>query len=101
MRWNVNAIITDFTKTWLDLRSDLQSEFENTSCFNEANYPSPVVADYEKIGSQYGRFFLWTTFKFYTPVMMAYSRLAKAYLESIAGPFDEPAAISTVIKAEA
>jgi len=82
VRWNVNAIITDFTKTWLDLRSDLQT-------------------DYEKIGSQYGRFFLWTTFKFYTPVMMAYSRLAKAYLESIAGPFDEPAAISTVIKAEA
>ncbi|KAF8914290.1 PLC-like phosphodiesterase [Gymnopilus junonius] len=82
VRWNVNAIITDFTKNLLMILS-------------------PFVADYEKIGSQYGRFFLWTTFKFYTPVMLAYSRLAQTYLESIAGPFDEPVAVSPTIKTEA
>ena len=27
VRWEVDAILTDVTKTWLDLRSALQSEF--------------------------------------------------------------------------
>ncbi|KAF9567419.1 PLC-like phosphodiesterase [Agrocybe pediades] len=74
VRWGVNGIITDTTKTWLDLRSALQT-------------------DYEKIGSQYGRFFLWTTLKFYTPVILAYSRKSQSYLESIAGPFEDPSSV--------
>ncbi|KAF8165680.1 PLC-like phosphodiesterase [Crassisporium funariophilum] len=69
VRWEVNAIITDVTKTWLDLRAALQT-------------------DYDKIGSQYGRIFLWTTLRFYPPFLNAYNRKAQAYLESIAGPFD-------------
>lgn len=71
VRWGVSAIITDVTKTWLDLRSALQG-------------------DYEKVGSQYGRIFLWTTFRFYTPFLFASSRRAQTYLENIAGPFDTP-----------
>ncbi|PPQ63159.1 hypothetical protein CVT24_005799, partial [Panaeolus cyanescens] len=69
-RWGVNAIITDTTQTWLDLRKALQN-------------------DYEKIGAQYGRFFLWTTWKFYSPVLRWYSRYSKNHMEKIAGPFDE------------
>ncbi|KAF8969351.1 PLC-like phosphodiesterase [Flammula alnicola] len=80
VRWEVNAIITDVTKTWLDLRSALQT-------------------DYEKIGSQYGRVFLWTTFRFYTPVIFAYNRWIQNYLESIAGPFDDSA--NSVVEAKA
>ncbi|KAH9482332.1 Phosphatidylglycerol phospholipase C [Psilocybe cubensis] len=69
VRWEVDAIITDVTKTWLDLRSALQT-------------------DYDSIGSQYGRFFLWTSLKFYMPVLAMYNRKVQTYLESIAGPFD-------------
>jgi len=72
VRWGVNAIITDVTKTWLDLRSALQM-------------------DYDKIVSQHGRIFLWTTLTYYTPVQALFVRLAQTYLEHIAGPFDEPA----------
>ncbi|KAF5387680.1 hypothetical protein D9615_000752 [Tricholomella constricta] len=69
VRWEVNVIITDVTKTWLDMRTALQT-------------------DYEKIGSQYGRIFLWTTPRFYTPFLLAHSKQAQIHLERIAGPFD-------------
>jgi hypothetical protein len=69
VRWGVNAIITDVTKTWIDLRSALQG-------------------DYEKVGSQFGRTFLWTTLRFYTPFLFRDSRKSQTYLENIAGPFD-------------
>ncbi|KAG6823672.1 hypothetical protein H0H93_003254, partial [Arthromyces matolae] len=70
-RWGVDAILTDDTKVWLELRAALKN-------------------DYEKTGSQYGRLFLWTTPMFYTPILMAYSHMGKKYLERIAGPFDLP-----------
>jgi len=69
VRWEVDVIITDVTKTWLDMRKALET-------------------DYEKIGSQYGRIFLWTTPQYYTPILHVYSKQAKIYLERIAGPFD-------------
>ncbi|KAF8638606.1 hypothetical protein AX17_002147 [Amanita inopinata Kibby_2008] len=69
VRWEVNAIITDVTKTWLELRLALQT-------------------DYDKIVSRYGRVFLWTTLKFYTPVLLATSRVVRYHLEQVAGPFD-------------
>jgi len=72
VRWGVTAIITDVTKTWLDLRSTLQM-------------------DYEKIVSQHGRSFLWTTLVYYTPFQLMLRLLERAFLEYIAGPFDEPA----------
>jgi phosphatidylglycerol phospholipase C len=70
VRWEVHAIITDVTQTWLNMRTALQ-------------------ADYEKIGSQYGRIFLWTTLNFYTPFQIARSHWAQTRLENIAGPFDD------------
>jgi hypothetical protein len=69
VRWEVDVILTDCTKTWLDLRASLQS-------------------DYEKIGSQYGRLFLWTSLVFYKPVVLTFQYLNHMKLESIAGPFD-------------
>ncbi|KJA29766.1 hypothetical protein HYPSUDRAFT_60618 [Hypholoma sublateritium FD-334 SS-4] len=74
VRWEVNAIITDVTKTWLDLRSALQT-------------------DYDKIGSQYGRSFLWTTLHFYTPFLFLAKRESLKDLESKAGPFDYVASL--------
>jgi len=69
VRWEVNAIITDVTQTWLDLRKNLQS-------------------DYHKTGSQYGRIFLWTTPHWYSPFLYYRSRLLQIALERVAGPFD-------------
>jgi len=69
VRWEVGVILTDSTKTWVDLRKSLQS-------------------DYEKIGSQYGRGFLWTSLLFYSPVVLLFQYLTQTKLESIAGPFD-------------
>ncbi|TFK17115.1 PLC-like phosphodiesterase [Coprinopsis marcescibilis] len=69
VRWEVNVIITDVTRTWLELRDALQN-------------------DYEKIVSQYSRLFLWTTLNFYAPFLAAYSRQSKLDLEKVAGPFE-------------
>ncbi|KAI0722667.1 PLC-like phosphodiesterase [Earliella scabrosa] len=68
VRWGIDVIITDTTKTWLDLRSALQ-------------------VDYDKIAAQYSRMFYWTTLEFYTP-MQVYQRIRDhSYLEGYAGPF--------------
>ncbi|KIP10348.1 hypothetical protein PHLGIDRAFT_33894 [Phlebiopsis gigantea 11061_1 CR5-6] len=68
VRWGVDAILTDVTKTWLDLRAALQ-------------------VDYDKIARQHGRLFLWTSMRYYTPVQVLLRMKAKAWLESAAGPF--------------
>ncbi|ESK89741.1 glycerophosphodiester phosphodiesterase [Moniliophthora roreri MCA 2997] len=67
-RWGVDVIITDVTQTWLEMRRNLST-------------------DYEKIGGRYGRVFLWTTLRYYTPYQQGMEFLARRYLESIAGPF--------------
>ncbi|TDL29368.1 PLC-like phosphodiesterase [Rickenella mellea] len=67
VRWKVDAIITDVTKTWLDLRATLQ-------------------ADYEKANSQLGRFFLWTTPWYWLPVQLFFWRLQWFFLEKNGGP---------------
>ncbi|KAF4601277.1 hypothetical protein EYR38_005929 [Pleurotus pulmonarius] len=69
VRWEVDAILTDTTKTWLDMRQALN-------------------VDYDKIGAQYSRFFLWTTWKFYAPIIYLRNHLIQLRLERIAGPFD-------------
>ncbi|PSR81019.1 hypothetical protein PHLCEN_2v6550 [Hermanssonia centrifuga] len=70
VRWDVDAILTDVTKTWLDLRSALS-------------------VDYDKIASQHGRLFLWTSLWYYPPVQSFFRQKMKARLESFAGPFQE------------
>ncbi|EEB92796.1 hypothetical protein MPER_08644, partial [Moniliophthora perniciosa FA553] len=83
-RWGVDVIITDVTQTWLEMRRNLST-------------------DYEKIGGQYGRVFLWTTLRYYTPYQQGKEFLDKRYLESIAGPFNSadtelPPATATTIR---
>ncbi|KAF9266177.1 PLC-like phosphodiesterase [Marasmius fiardii PR-910] len=67
-RWGADVVITDVTQKWLDLRKALGT-------------------DYEKTGGKYGRVFLWTTFKYYTPYQMFIEYLTQRWLESVAGPF--------------
>jgi len=76
VRWGVDAILTDVTKTWLDMRTALYS-------------------DYDRTGSQYSRYFLWTTARWYAPFQYAASWALQSYLERVAGPFDA-VAISAV-----
>jgi phosphatidylglycerol phospholipase C len=47
-----------------------------------------IAADYEKIGAQHGRGFLWTSWTFYSPVILAFQYMAHSRLEKDAGPFD-------------
>ncbi|EPQ59044.1 PLC-like phosphodiesterase [Gloeophyllum trabeum ATCC 11539] len=70
VRWDVDAILTDYTKVWLELRAQLQT-------------------DYDKIVAQYNsRLFLWTSMIFYKPVQLLGQFYHHAYLESVAGPLD-------------
>ncbi|KAH9899561.1 PLC-like phosphodiesterase [Cubamyces lactineus] len=68
VRWGIDVIITDTTKTWLDLRSALE-------------------VDYDKIAAQHSRMFYWTTLEFYTPIQFVSRRRDHSYLEGYAGPF--------------
>jgi len=70
VRWGVDVILTDVTKVWLDLRNAL-------------------YVDYDKIAAQYGRTFLWTSWKFYTPATRLGARSSRAYIESLVGPFQQ------------
>ncbi|EMD40535.1 hypothetical protein CERSUDRAFT_91264 [Gelatoporia subvermispora B] len=65
---NIDVVITDVTKTWLQLRSAL-------------------TVDYDKIVRQHSRLFLWTSLKFYTPFQYFECRSEQQYLETYAGPF--------------
>ncbi|KAJ3837832.1 PLC-like phosphodiesterase [Lentinula raphanica] len=68
VRWGVDCILTDVTRTWLDMRSAL-------------------YADYENVGLRYGRIFLWTTLDYWTPIQLFRQSLEFKRLQSIAGPF--------------
>jgi hypothetical protein len=50
-----------------------------------------TTADYDKTGARYGRSFLWTTLRFYTPFLLARSRSTLLTLEQKAGPFKDHA----------
>ncbi|KAI9513305.1 PLC-like phosphodiesterase [Russula earlei] len=69
VRWGVDAILTDVTSTWLDLRAALDG-------------------DYDKVGAQYTRLFLWTGPLYYAAVQYGFLLLGKRQLERVAGSFD-------------
>ncbi|KAI0307078.1 PLC-like phosphodiesterase [Multifurca ochricompacta] len=69
VRWGVDAILTDVTKTWLDLRVALNG-------------------DYDKVGARYTRSFLWTGPLYYAAVQYGLVLLLKRKMEKIAGSFD-------------
>jgi len=78
VRWGVDAILTDFTQRWLDMRVALYS-------------------DYDKTGSKYGRYFLWTTPWCYSPFQYVLSWKVQKNLEKIAGPFDAIAPVEVTV----
>lgn len=83
----MDAILTDTTKTWLDMRQALNGLFTYPDgYFQGSNFV--IAVDYDKIGAQYSRFFLWTTWKFYAPIIYLRNHLIQLRLERIAGPFD-------------
>jgi len=73
-RWEVDCILTDVTKTWLDLRAAMQ-------------------VDYDKVVAQHSRLFLWTSMFYYAPFQTALTRNLQKRLESFAGPFEAVEAV--------
>jgi len=69
VRWGVDAILTDVTQTWLELRAALNG-------------------DYDNVGARYTRSFLWTGPLYYAAVQYGLVLLGKRKLERIAGSFD-------------
>ena len=86
-------ILTDVPRIWLDLRAALQGMFShiafclvfNDQRLNDLRFSN--LADYDTTAAKHGRLFLWTTWHYYLPVQVLFSRLLKARLENIAGPF--------------
>jgi len=70
VRWEADAIITDDTKTWLELRNALTEDYKKAS----APYDGPL-----------GRLFLWTTPQFFTPLQILRWNVQKTTLEKAAG----------------
>jgi len=69
VRWEIDAIITDVPKTWLEMRAALEGDFN-------------------KVGAQYRRSFLWTGPLYYSAVQYGLILMAKRRLEKVAGSFD-------------
>ena len=61
------------------------------------------AGDYDRVGSQYPRSFLWMAPSYYGAVQYALSLMAKRKLESVAGSFDvaEDLSTPTAVRAEA
>jgi glycerophosphoryl diester phosphodiesterase len=76
VRWGVDAILTDVPKTWLEMRAALNG-------------------DYDKVGAQYTRSFLWTGPLYYSAVQYGLVLLAKRRMEKVAGSFDTAENVDT------
>ncbi|CEL59273.1 glycerophosphoryl diester phosphodiesterase [Rhizoctonia solani AG-1 IB] len=70
-RWGVDAILTDVTSVWLELRKQLQADFETTSKSNS-------------------RLFLWTRTTYYYPARLLAWYNQRSSLERVAGKFYVP-----------
>lgn len=70
-QWGVDVILTDVTKTWLQLRTQLQADFEKTL-------------------SSHSGFFLRTSPTYYYPLRLLYWYLQRPLLEYFGGKFEEP-----------
>ncbi|RPD66866.1 PLC-like phosphodiesterase [Lentinus tigrinus ALCF2SS1-7] len=66
-RWGVDVVLTDKTKTWLDLRETLRT-------------------DYDKILAEHSSLFLWTSPRYYFPLRKFWQRLVLSILQKEGGP---------------
>ncbi|THH26634.1 hypothetical protein EUX98_g7548 [Antrodiella citrinella] len=71
VRWKVDVILTDVPQTWIDLREAL-------------------TVDYDKTSAQYGRTFLWSTWRYYPPFQIFIRTLEYQWLHYAKGPFILP-----------
>ncbi|KAH9855047.1 PLC-like phosphodiesterase [Lenzites betulinus] len=71
VRMGVDVVLTDKTKTWLELRETLRK-------------------DYDGVMARYGRSFLWTGLRFYMPTRKLWEGLVSHMLQKYGGPFDQP-----------
>lgn len=69
IRWGVDAVITDYTQVYLDLRRS-------------------VEADYAKADAENGRLFMWTSFHYYLPWQLFEWYVTASAVERIGGPFE-------------
>jgi hypothetical protein len=94
VRWGVDAILTDVTRTWLKLRAALDGTCEKLLIHRGKAWDArkqgltSELGDYEKVGAQYTRSFLWTGPLYYTAVQYGVMMKAKRKLEKVAGSFD-------------
>lgn len=86
MRWGVDAILTDVTKTWLDMRTALNG----TRGRGEKITRELMVhlGDYEKVCARHKRSFLWTWPLYYSAVQYGLVLLSRRKIEKAAGSFD-------------
>jgi len=77
VRWGADVILTDVPKVLLDLRASLDKDYDTTI-------------------TRHGRTFLWTTFRYYRPVVTFWALLAKWFLTRKVGPLQSfPAILKT------
>lgn len=88
MRWGADVILTDVTKKWLDLREALRGMAHDVVFFHCAVLMLTILADYNSTLARHGRWFLWTTWKFYLPGIVLHRSSSRYALEKIAGSFD-------------
>ncbi|ESK95394.1 glycerophosphodiester phosphodiesterase [Moniliophthora roreri MCA 2997] len=69
-RWGVDVILTDVTKTWLELRKSLE-------------------ADFEQVSAKHGRRFLWTNPLFWSPVIGTLHYVSNYYFTRVVGPWEQ------------
>ncbi|QRV87262.1 glycerophosphoryl diester phosphodiesterase [Ceratobasidium sp. AG-Ba] len=69
--WGVDVILTDVTSVWLELRSQLQADFEKTSSTNS-------------------RWFLWKSLTYYYPARVYAWYYQRLSLERVGGKFNPP-----------
>ncbi len=93
MRWGVDAILTDVTKTWLDMRAALNGTIRVSGVgFGELMVN---LGDYDKVGARYTRSFLWTWPLYYSAVQYGRVFLSKRRMEKVAGSFDTAESMDT------
>ncbi|TFK28542.1 PLC-like phosphodiesterase [Coprinopsis marcescibilis] len=85
-RWGVDVIITDHTKTWLDLRRTLSGKPSPGSIVSATQYRLEFAGDYDSMSSQYSTLFYWTDFRYWTPFLWLINYLGTRRLEGLAGP---------------
>lgn len=76
VRWGVDTIITDVTKTWLDMRAALNG-------------------DYDKVCARHKRSFLWAWPSYYSAVQYGVVLVTTRRIEKAAGTFDSVESMDT------